>query len=510
VVFSFFKKDPKDAKKGGAGRSRPAATGPRTGGATEVATRPLAKPIGRPLTGPVGRPLDRAAAAPGAAAGEPAVPERERARNHARQTAAKIDQIEAEMARDLGGNSSRGAATLPPRTTIVAVPAATAGPATISAPMTLARNTIAFDPLDENSEMLGGNIDAIEINTSGGSSVIDEAAILFANGQIDSAETLLRSGLHRDDLGSSTRAAWLMLFELLNLRGERAAFEQLSMEYALRFEQKPPPWADDVGTTVIAQDAGPATQAAAVGIHPGVRLPASIDAAIVGHLEHLRGLTAAHAALQLDVSDASRVDLAGASLLLKVIGAFKRSHRELTLVGAAHLASVLGSMVESGRRDSSDALWMLLLEVLRLLGRHDEFEEAAIQYCITFEVSPPSWETPPPNLKVAPASAATAAGAEGSTTGFAFAFALRGTVDGEGEPHFSRMVAAARNQPQIVIDCGQLRRLTYSAGSALLGTLRRIRHGGSNIELQNVGALVAALLQLLGITSIATVRSRYG
>ncbi len=504
MVFSFFKKDPKDAKKGGSGRARSPAAGPRTGGATDVATRPLVKPIGRPLTGPAGRPLDRAGAVPaGSPSADAAVPERERARHHARQTAAKIDQIEAEMARDLGGSSSRGAATVPPRATIAAAPA---GPATTAAPNTVARTTVALDPLDENSEILGGNIDAIEINTSGGSSVIDEAAILFANGQADAAEALLRAGLHRDDLGVSTRLAWHMLFELLNQRGERAAFEQLSMEYALRFEHRPPAWTDDIDAPALDGDGGTAPPSAPAS-GPGVRLPATIDAGIVAHLEQLRSMTAMHASVQLDLSDAASIDLTGASLLLKVIGAFKRSQRELTLVGGAHFAGVLAQTVESGRRDPSDALWMLLLEMLRLLGKHEEFEEAAIQYCITFEVSPPSWEPPAANLRVAPAS--TAAGAsDGAPTGSAFA--LRGTVDGEGEPYFSRMIASARSQPRVVIDCSRLHRLTYSAGSALLGTLRRIRQGGSSIELSNVSALVAALLHLLGITSIASVQSRYG
>lgn len=504
VVFSFFKKDPKDARKGAGGRSRPSANGPRTGGSAEVATRPLAKPIGRPLTGPTGRPVDRAASSTGGAPTDAGLPDRERARNYARQTAAKIDQIEAEMARDLGGNPSRGAATLPPRNTDASV---RTGPPTTAAPTTVIK-TVALDPIEENSELFGGNIDAIEINTSRGSSVIDEAAILFANGQIDAAEALLRAGLRRGDLGASTRLAWQMLLELLNQRGDRPAFEQLSMEYALRFEHTPPAWTDDVETPAVgAHDAGTSLPAAPGG-GPGVRLPESVDAGIVGQLEQLRGLTAEHASVQLDVSDTRRVDIAGAALLLRVIGAFRRSHRELTLVGAANLAAVLSRAVESGRRDDSDALWMLLLEVLRMLGKNDEFEEAAIQYCITFEVSPPSWEPPPSHLKVAAPSSPVAAGTDGATVGSLFA--LSGTVDGAGEPWFGRMIAAARNQPQVVIDCGQLRRLTYSAGSALLGTLRRIRQGGSNIELRNVSALVAALLHLLGITSIASVQSRYG
>lgn len=497
MVFSFFKKDPKDVKKGGNGR--PSGTGPRTGGSTDVATRPLAKPIGRPLDAPVNRSPSRTdGGSPVNRTGNP-LPEREVARSHARQTAAKIDQIEAEMARDLMGQSTRGVLTMPPR----AMPPAPADASTVSAPATV-KPAAAADSLEINSEMLSGDIDAIEIGTSIGSSVIDEAAILFSNGQADAAETMIRTGLQRDDLGSSTRTAWHMLFELINHRGDRAAFEQLAMDYALRFEHSPPAWIS-FSEAPASRPAGATAPQAGSGA-PRVRLPEAIDAGIVGQLEQLRGLTAAHAAVQLDVSDAKSIDAAGASLLLRVLAAFKRSQRELTLVGAAGLAEVLSRSVESGRRDPSDAPWLLLLEVLRMLDKSEEFEETAIQYCITFEVSPPPWEPPPANLKVA-AAAGPMAGSDAPAAGAPLE--LRGTVDGEGEPHFGRLVAAARGQQEVVVDCSQLRRLTFSAGSALLGVLRRIRQGGATVELRNVGALVAALLHLLGVTGVASVQSRY-
>jgi len=511
VVFSFFKKDPKDAKKGHGGRGKPSAA-PRTGGGTDVATRPMPKPIGRPLSGPTNRSLDRSSLpSTGIPMTETAVPERERQRDHARQTAAKIDAIEAEMARDMMHGAGRNSGA----------PARAPSPAPVPAPATIIKSGNTIPPLgksttvvatvvaslDVNSDMLAGDIDAIEINTSGGSSVIDETAILFSNGQLDAAEAVLRAGLRRDDLGSATRMAWHMLFELVNQRGDRAAFEQLTMDYALRFENSPPAWMNYVEAAPSRPAVKAAPQAVTQSGAPSVRLPHLIDAGIVGLLEQLRGLTAAHAAVQLDVSDARSVDIAGASLLLRVLSAFKRSHRELTLVGAAGFADVLSRAVESGRRDPSDALWMLLLEVLRMLNKHEEFEEAAIQYCITFEVSPPSWEPPAANLKVAAASNAPAALADSAAAGSPLE--LRGVVEGDGEPHFGRLVAAAKNQQQVVIDCLQLRRLAFSAGSALLGTLQRIRKGGATIEMRNANTLVASLLHLLGVTAIAPVHTRH-
>jgi anti-anti-sigma regulatory factor len=151
---------------------------------------------------------------------------------------------------------------------------------------------------------------------------------------------------------------------------------------------------------------------------------------------------------------------------------------------------------------------MLLLEVLRMLDRSEQFEEAAIQYCITFEVSPPSWEPPAANLKIAAAANAPAAPADGAAAGAPLE--LRGVVEGDGEPHFSRLVASAKNQPQMVIDCLHLRRLAFSAGSSLLGAVQRIRKAGTAVELRNANTLVAALLHLLGVTAIAPVHTRHG
>jgi anti-anti-sigma regulatory factor len=303
-----------------------------------------------------------------------------------------------------------------------------------------------------------------------------------------------------------------MLFEIVNQRGDRAGYEKLTMDYALRFQNSPPAWID-YSDRLAASPGGASSPTRAAPVpaaspSPGacVRLPVTVDANIVGHLEQLRTLTASHAAVQLDASDVSMIDIAGGSLLLRVLGAFKRSQRELTLVGASTLADVLLGAVESGRRDSSDDLWMLLLDVQRMLNRPDDFEETAIQYCITFEVSPPSWEVPLPNLKVAPPTAPSAA-VEVVDAGVPFE--LRGVIDGEGEPHLSRLATAARNQPQVVIDCSQLRRLSFSAGSAMLGTVRKLSLTGATIEIQKTSALVGALLNLLGVSAFARVHSRH-
>ena len=46
----------------------------------------------------------------------------------------------------------------------------------------------------------------------------------------------------------------------------------------------------------------------------------------------------------------------------------------------------------TGVRDADPAYWQLRLDALRMTNRPDQFDEAAIDYCVTYEVSPPSWE----------------------------------------------------------------------------------------------------------------------
>lgn len=466
----------------------------------------MSKPVDKSPVKPLGKPLpdpgDRARPFPPAkfATTENAIPPRELARSLAMETAAKIDAIESEMARDFlrpaanTGNPAGGPTTGGPKPAAAAAAVAAAVAPPPSKPQ---------DVLDPGTDAFLGSMDAIEINTSGAGSVIDETAILFANGQHEAAEATLRAGIDGDLIGDNAQTAWRMLFELVNQRNDAAAFEQLTMQYALRFENSSPAWVD-----YGAEPAGVAAPVAAPGGGPLVVLPAAIDAQIVRALEQLKLLAAQHAALSLDVSAAQSIDLIGAELLLRVVNAFKRSNHELTVVGVEKLLEPLRAATESGRRDASDAAWMLLLEVLRLLGRQGDFEETGIQYCITFEVSPPSWEPAPPSLKIREASAPAASPVAAPLPAAADPLTWRGVIDKEGEPFFGRLSMEARNGTHLVVECRLLRRMAFATATSLLTLLMKLKAGGVQIDFRNVNPLVAALFHLLGITAVASVQVR--
>ncbi len=481
MVFSFFKKDPKDA--------RPAVkAGSRT--AAKQAARPLSEPVNRNPSSTLAR------GAQGAPTSTNTLPDKDLHRTLALETAAKIDAIESEMARDFlrpGGastmfaNSAANSTLQRPSQQPDAVQAAPAD-----------AGDKPIDALDIISEDWAGNTNAFELQSEGGSA-IEETAILFANGLIEPAEAGLRTAIQADQLGDAAQHGWLMLFELLQQRGDRAGFDSLTIEYVLRFESSPPAWIDYKEEPALTL---PGVTPVGSATAPVIVFPQTIDEGIVKYLEQLKNYSLSHQSITLDSSNVRSIDPVGAELLLRVINAFKRASHELLLQGADQLVTPLRAAVEAGRRDPSDAVWMLLLEVFRLLNRQHDFEETGIQYCITYEVSPPSWEPAPPNLKTRAAVPRVAA--PEPVDGLSW----RGTLRGEGEPHFGRLMAASRLEKKLIVDCTYLKRVEFSTATGMLAMVTKVRQNGASIEFRNVNYLIGALFSLLGVDAVAQIQLR--
>ena len=485
MAFSFFKKDPKEAAS-----------------AVKAGSRTPTKQAARPLPGPVNRnPASTVARGAQGPATTNTMADKDLHRTLALETAAKIDAIESEMARDF--LRPGGAPTMFPNSAANStLQRPSQQPEVVQAAPATGKDDKSIDALDVISEDWAGNVNAFEVSAEGGGSAIEETAILFANGLIEPAEAGLRSAIQSDQLGEAAQHGWLMLFELLQQRGDKAGFDSLTIEYVLRFESSPPAWIeykDEPGLAGVAAALGRPAQTASA---PVIVLPESVDEGVVKHLEQLKNQSQSHQSITLDSSNVRSFDAVGAELLLRVINAFKRASHELLLQGADQLVTPLRAAVEAGRRDPSDAVWMLLLEVFRLLNRQHDFEETGIQYCITYEVSPPSWEPAPPNLKT------RAAVAQAVVPEAVDGLSWRGTLRGEGEPHFGRLMAASRVDKRLVVDCMYLKRVEFATATGMLAMVTKVRQNGATIEFRNVNYLIGALFALLGVDAVAQVQLR--
>ena len=491
MIFSLFgKKDGRsaDRKRGTA----PAAGAPRSG----------------PPTGT------------GAAGGKGTDP-----REIARMTAAKIDAIESEMIAASGSGRARGngqaglagtvyvpsgaAASQKAAQSAAAVAASSFSAAPgLSAPPAAVKAAGRPDVDADTSIILGnaGSGEAMSMEVSGSSlpPAFEEAAVLYSNGQDDAAASVLSNVIKDNQLGSHARQAWAMLFDLYQAGGDKTGYESLAIDFSARFESSPPTWDD----RFAPPDAEP--RPAAAGALAAVLLPSALDAQVVRQLEQVQRFAQRNRGVLLDAGAVESVDATGADLLLRVLTAFARAQRELVVQRAESLAAVVAGTIEPGRRDPSEACWLLQLELLRLLGRQQEFEDLSIDYCVTYEVSPPPWEPAPSSVQagragarpasIAPPDAAFAAGAD--------AFMLRGDLEGRAQEALAALRAYAADRAETVIDCRQLRRIDFVAAGELLNEIVALRTGGKYLVFRDLNHLVAALFTVMGIPDLAEIRVR--
>lgn len=421
-------------------------------------------------------------------------------RNAARAnaTARKIDAIESEMSSEFRPSVMvANPDTLPLTTPTNTFPnqkqsvEKNDSPTTMTAPSALPTMAVTTEFL------LGeeGKTIFIEVGTSETEQVIEEAAILFANEQNAMAEQLLAEAVHDEQLNKTTKMAWWMLFDLYQITGKQQQFESLSIEYANRFETSPPTWIDS------AQSEAEAAPAQRKGAVPAVAFSGKLDGSIIKMLERMQKFGESSNVLRLEFTKITDVDPVGCGLLLRSLQKLQKSGHDLILVGAAELVAKIRSILEVGRRDETEAPWLLMLELMRLLNQEKEFEEASIDYCITFEVSPPAFVAPQNKIT-------TAADEGGAVDALSDSFLMPNTVDGKTDQLIASIGKFAASHNQVLLDCKRLTRVDFTAAGQLLSNLAPLCGSGKTIEMHNVNYLIYALFNVMGLKEIAQIVPR--
>ena len=321
-----------------------------------------------------------------------------------------------------------------------------------------------------------------------------EAAQMYAAGQELDAMRRLESALKSgEDLGEAALRAWGGLFDLLQVLGRRPAFDALALTFARRFEKSPPAW------SVVAEDEEH-TAAETTGGRAHVSLSGSLNARVGEVLKQTMKLAATSTLVRMDLAKLVDADNDGATLLLRGIAALKRANKEFLFGSPEHLAQILATKLVPGER-RNESMWLLLLELYQQAYRQDEFEEAAVNYAITFEVSPPSWVALPARVEEAPRPApALPHKAEG--------FALSGQLLGATAADFAPLEALLAGREEFDIDARHLVRIDAASAGHLLEVLTRLHAKGKTLRISGLSTLVAAYLETLGFADVAELRAR--
>ncbi len=316
---------------------------------------------------------------------------------------------------------------------------------------------------------------------------IEQVAVLYANAQDELARTMLEGAVHAHPYGPGERL-WLMLFDLYRLGGQRAAFDALSLEYAKSFEKSPPAWGE-----AQAPKAAQAPVPAGTVLFKG-ELTGDNDAAFAA----LDQAVGKNPKLRVELNKVRLIDDLGAERLLGVLARVRKEKREIELVGRDALAALIESRIETGRREESGC-WLLLLELYQLMGRQEAFEDMAINYAVTFEMSPPSWEPkrvaaaePPPVLALVD-DEAEAAGR---------AYAPKGDLKAE---RFTDLQGFAEKRDPVVLDFSAVTRIDFVSAGTLVNLLTTIKRQGKRIVIRRPNRLVAELLGVVGLRPVADI-----
>jgi anti-anti-sigma regulatory factor len=405
-------------------------------------------------------------------------------RKVARATALKIDAIESEMSSEFVRPQSSSSAKPAPQEVNAEEPE--------NPPANAPANKGATEFLLGTETVYGA---AVAISASEAAPVIEEAAILFANGQAEMVEQMLLGAIDEDALGNAAMTAWRMLFDLYQIADDRVRYDNLSIEYANKFETSPPPWIEPLHSEASAANVAPS------GAAPTVSFSGALDTGIVKQLEKAQNLAEKSRVLRLEFARVTTVDPIGCGLLLSILKKLQKSGHDLILVGAFELADKIRAILEVGRRDETEAPWLLLLEILRLLNFEKEFEEASIDYCVTFEVSPPAFEAP--RNKVT-----TAIDETPPTPLESKGMPMPAVIADGADKLISRIATYAEQHRPAIIDCTQLKRVSFTAAGELLTGLAPLAAKGADIELHNVNHLVTALFAVMGLKDIVRVVPR--
>lgn len=355
---------------------------------------------------------------------------------------------------------------------------------------------------------------------------LEEIAIRFANGDDEGAELGLLEILGPGGGRATHVETWLTLFDLYRANGWSDKFESAAIDFVGRFNRSAPQWfsmPDMVNMLRLPTAAGVAAHWICPSIM-GLQTVAALKAA----------LTKAPLPWRLDWRNLKRIDTAAVDSLYQLFLSWGEQTIEVRFIGEDQLQTALRSMTVSGDQTVPQQWWLLRLEVLRVTYRPDDFELTALDFCVTYEVSPPAWAGTRCKYKAINAQGEAEGGgtiigevfrdsgmsslmtAEGDTTFDAShlgwstlkSVELSGQIQGDVNAVLEKLQGKFADAQHMVISCTKLIRVDFSAAGALLNWVSEREAEGRTVHFAEVNRLVAAFFSVIGITEHAAIAVR--
>jgi hypothetical protein len=392
-----------------------------------------------------------------------------------------------------------------------AVPIEAVGPA--KAPLSSAK-------LDAAADFSGAF--SVEVNEVAHDPDLDEAVIAFANADFELCEQSLSQLTGPGGSRAQHAETWLVRFDLYRAIGEQHKFESLALDYAQQFGWSAPQW---FSMPRLVADSATEDQPQRVQVESqiGWVCPEIVDAETVARM---RSQT-----LQLplpwvlDWSALRAIDAEACARMSEVFRHWATENLEMTWLSGETLFNVLQEAAPTGVRDSDPAYWLLRLDALRLANRADQFDEAAIDYCVTYEVSPPSWERAKCKVNISGTTVSTQSPAMSLVSDVSTSFVestlteeagtvqlasveLSGQLVGDISATLKKMDADLGTAAIVNVSCSKLIRVDFIAAGDLLNWVLQRRSESRGVSFSEAHRLVALFFGAMGINEHAKVKVR--
>ena len=351
---------------------------------------------------------------------------------------------------------------------------------------------------------------------------LDEAVIAFANADFEQCEQSLLALTSGHGARAQHAESWLALFDLYRAIGQQAKFEGLALDYARQFGWSAPQWFSM--PRMLAEAAGDERpKASRIDGQVGWVCPPLIDADAVARL---RSQT-----LQMplpwvfDWSGLRSIDAQACARLSELFRVWVPQKLDMRWLGGDQLLAVLLEAAPVGVRDADPAFWQLRLDTLRMTNRPDQFDEAAIDYCVTYEVSPPSWERAECRVRVSGTRHSTAQPSMSLVSEVSTSFVesqlvddtemmqvstveLSGQLVGDISAMLRKIDAQLGAAARIQLSCARLIRVDFIAAGDLLNWVLARRSENRQIGFVDAHRLVALFFGAMGINEHASIKVR--
>jgi hypothetical protein len=351
---------------------------------------------------------------------------------------------------------------------------------------------------------------------------LDEAVIAFANADFEQCEQVL-AGLTAVSGNRAKHAeTWLVLFDLYRAIGQQAKFENLALGYAEQFGWSAPQWFS-MPKMVAESKSDTAPKKARPAGQVGWVCPERIEVDEVARLASL--------SLQMplpwvfDWSALRSIDTEAGSKLSELFRNWMTQNLDIRWLSGERLFAVLQEAAPTGVRDVDPMYWQVRLDALRMTNRPDQFDDVAIDYCVTYEVSPPSWEPVRCMVRVSDSHASTSSPALSQVSDVSTSFLeshlmeeagsvqvgsveLSGQLVGDIGPTLAKMEVDLGTSNVINISCARLIRVDFIAAGDLLNWVLARRTENRTVRFIEAQRLVALFFGAMGINEHAKVKVR--